>query len=263
MVLKNFHTHTNYCDGRNTAEEMIEAAISLGFTALGFSGHAYTDFDGSYCMTREGTAQYFDEINALKEKYKGKINVYCGTEQDLLSLPPEHDFDFTLGSVHYIQAGGKYWNVDSSADEQLRCAGECFGGDLMAYCEEYFRLVGSVIETTHADFIGHFDLVSKFNEGDKLFDSHNPRYVKAWQEAADRLCKAGVPFEINTGAIARKLRTEPYPTLEMAEFIHQRGGTFLINSDCHYRERLIIGLKEAAEAYSAFRLIDFEELIRK
>lgn len=45
MELKNFHTHTTYCDGKNTAEEMILAAINQGFTALGFSGHSHTSID--------------------------------------------------------------------------------------------------------------------------------------------------------------------------------------------------------------------------
>ena len=38
--LQNLHTHTTYCDGKNTAEEMVQKAIELGFRSLGFSGHA-------------------------------------------------------------------------------------------------------------------------------------------------------------------------------------------------------------------------------
>ena len=28
----NFHTHTTYCDGKETAEQMVQAAIAKGFT---------------------------------------------------------------------------------------------------------------------------------------------------------------------------------------------------------------------------------------
>ena len=42
---RNYHTHTDFCDGQNTPEEMAEAAAKKGFPALGFSGHSYTDFD--------------------------------------------------------------------------------------------------------------------------------------------------------------------------------------------------------------------------
>ena len=40
----NFHTHTTYCDGKETAEQMVQAAIAKGFTRLGFSGHGFNDF---------------------------------------------------------------------------------------------------------------------------------------------------------------------------------------------------------------------------
>ena len=39
-MLQNLHTHSTFCDGKNTPREMIEAAIALGFNSLGFSGHA-------------------------------------------------------------------------------------------------------------------------------------------------------------------------------------------------------------------------------
>ena len=36
----NYHTHTKYCDGKNTPDEMVQRAIELGFTHLGFSEHS-------------------------------------------------------------------------------------------------------------------------------------------------------------------------------------------------------------------------------
>ena len=42
MIKANFHTHTTYCDGKNTPEEMVQAAIALGMTAIGFSGHSHS-----------------------------------------------------------------------------------------------------------------------------------------------------------------------------------------------------------------------------
>ena len=43
MLRANYHTHTVMCDGSNTAEEMVQQAISLGFEHLGFSGHMDPD----------------------------------------------------------------------------------------------------------------------------------------------------------------------------------------------------------------------------
>ena len=47
MVFSTFHNHTTYCDGSNTAEEMVQAAVAAGCPAFGFSGHSYTWFDES------------------------------------------------------------------------------------------------------------------------------------------------------------------------------------------------------------------------
>ena len=51
MIRTDLHVHTTYCDGKNTPEEVVLSAIEKGVERLGFSGHAYTSFDESYCMS--------------------------------------------------------------------------------------------------------------------------------------------------------------------------------------------------------------------
>ena len=82
MTLEDLHTHTRYCDGKNTPEEMVKAAIEKGLTRIGFSGHSYTFFDERYCMSIPNVIRYIAEINGLKESYRGKIEILCGVEQD-------------------------------------------------------------------------------------------------------------------------------------------------------------------------------------
>ncbi len=76
------HMHTTYCDGKNSAEEMVLAAIDKGLRTVGLSGHAFTRFDTSYCMSEKTTAVYIEEVNALKVKYADRIRVLLGTELD-------------------------------------------------------------------------------------------------------------------------------------------------------------------------------------
>ena len=82
----NFHTHTTYCDGKETAEQMVQAAIAKGFTRLGFSGHGFNDFRPEdqevWCMRPEDVPKYQAEVRALAEKYQDKIEILCGVEQD-------------------------------------------------------------------------------------------------------------------------------------------------------------------------------------
>ena len=66
----NFHTHSNYCDGKHNLEQMVKKAVEMGIRQLGFSSHGYTAFDESYCMSREKTLHYRKEIAYLKEAKK-------------------------------------------------------------------------------------------------------------------------------------------------------------------------------------------------
>jgi histidinol-phosphatase (PHP family) len=264
MELKNFHTHTTYCDGKNTAEEMILAAVNQGFTALGFSGHSHTSIDPSYCMTTADTRRYIDEIKALRKKYADKIRIYIGLEADLYTDETDlSEFDYTIGSVHYVEVGGVYIPVDESpAQHQTDYVNKYFGGSFISFSQAYYENVAKLGEKINPSFVGHFDLVTKFNENDCLFSTKDPRYIEAWQAAADELLKLNVPFEINTGAIARKCRVTPYPALEIAEYITERGGEFILSSDCHDADFLSCGFDECPERYSNCRIVDFEERLK-
>ena len=55
MINSDFHTHSTYCDGKLSLEEMTEAAILKKMDAIGFSGHSHTSFDETYCMSTEDT----------------------------------------------------------------------------------------------------------------------------------------------------------------------------------------------------------------
>ena len=236
--MRDYHVHTTFSDGKSTPEEVVRAAIAMGLTELGFSDHAYTGFDRSCCIPEERIEEYKRTISALKEKYRGQIRILCGIEQDYYSETDTAGYDYVIGSVHYVKAGDCFLSVDDTQQIQQSAVETWFGGDYYAFAERYFELVADVVEKTHADIIGHFDLVSKFNEKFPRFDEGHPRYVRAWQQAADRLIPYGKPFEINTGAISRGYRTSPYPSREMIDYIRQRGGTFLLSSDSHRADTL-------------------------
>lgn len=87
MIKTNFHTHTIYCDGKDTPEALVISAIEKGFSAIGFSGHSYFEIDKSYSMNAESEKMYFSDILSLKSKYKDKIEIFCGIEQDFYSAP--------------------------------------------------------------------------------------------------------------------------------------------------------------------------------
>ena len=68
MIFSDIHVHTTYCDGKNSAEETVLAALEKNFVSIGFSGHSYTSFDSGWCMSEEGTEKYIGE-NGWKIKF--------------------------------------------------------------------------------------------------------------------------------------------------------------------------------------------------
>ena len=107
MIPSNYHTHTHFCDGKHSPEEVVRAAISLGCPELGFSGHAYTDFDTGYCMSPESAEEYKAEIRRLQKKYADQIKILLGVEQDYFSNESTDDYDYVIGSTHYIYVDGE------------------------------------------------------------------------------------------------------------------------------------------------------------
>lgn len=248
----NFHTHTTYCDGKESVEEMVQAAIAKGFVRLGFSGHGFNDFrpedQDIWCMRPEDVPLYQAEVRALAEKYQDKIEILCGVEQDACSTAPTEGFDYVIGSVHYVEKDGCYFCVDESPQELERAIREGFGGDVYALTKRFFELEAEVVARTNASFIGHFDLVTKFNEGNRFFNPMDARYRTAALSAMDALLETGKPFEINTGGMYRGLRTEPYPSLQLLRDLKERNGEILLSSDSHDGQSLGFRFAEVAEA---------------
>ena len=233
MIYGDYHLHTTFCDGKSSAEEMVLSAINKGLTRMGFSIHS-EGFDSFPPMHRnpEIMTAYRAEIARLKEAYRDRIEILCGVESDFYFPVNKSDFDYTVGSVHYLNTPDGLTPVDWKPHLLLDAAEKYYGGDFMQIAKEYFATVSRLGEI-HPDIIGHFDLISKYNEGDKLFDSNDPRYLEAAFDAVDALLPLGVPFEINTGAISRGYRTHPYPAEPILQYILAHGGKVMLNSDSH------------------------------
>ena len=242
--MRDFHTHTYLSDAKNSPEEMVISAIEKGMDMLGFSEHSYTFFDEECSIKKGSENEYIKETYALKEKYKDKITVLCGIEQDYYSGIPTHNFDYVIGSVHYIEKEGSYFPLDIDSKTLLELTNKYYDGDIYSMCEEYFDMVSKIPEVTKADIIGHFDLICKLNEKENLFDESHPRYVAAYKKAIDKLIPYGIPFEINTGAISRGYKTVPYPKCEIISYIKEKDGKFILNSDSHSCDTLCFNFDE-------------------
>lgn len=245
MIRSNFHTHTLYCDGGDPIFAVAEAAVAQGLDALGFSAHSTTFFDLAYCISEADLPHYIDNVHTLQEKYRGKLEIYLGVEDEFHGERPTFERDYTIGSVHYVLSGGTYYPVDESEEDLKKAVREAFGGDFYALTRQYFGYAAQVFERTKCDFVGHFDLVAKYNYGH--FDEEDPRYLGPAMEALEHLCKQGAVFEINTGAMARGARKIPYPTPTLLKAMHEFGAPIVLSSDCHDKNKLLYAFDTATE----------------
>ncbi|MFO7838071.1 MAG: DNA polymerase/3'-5' exonuclease PolX, partial [Desulfosalsimonadaceae bacterium] len=106
------HMHTNYTDGRNSLEEMAEAAEECGYEYIAITDHSrqVTVAGG---MDEKELRRQMEAIDRLNEKLTG-ITVLKGIEVDIradgsLDLPDSvlRELDLTVCSVHYHQRLGR------------------------------------------------------------------------------------------------------------------------------------------------------------
>ncbi len=242
MIRCDFHMHTTFCDGKNTAEEMVLAAIQKGMTCIGISTHAMLQTQYSVEEMTRRLEAYRTEMARLKEKYAGQIELYCGVELELdMNMPIDlEQYDYVIGSLHDLYRDGKPIYVDYSPEYWERVVDEYYGGDSLSFVEDYYENLARLADRK-IDIIGHFDLCTKFNRDGRLFDENDPRYLCAAYRAADALLPLGIPFEINMGAIARGYQDHPYPNTKILEYIVKNGGRVMLSSDAHSAENIAFG----------------------
>jgi len=236
-----YHTHSTYCDGKNSLSEMASTAFSMGLDSLGFSCHSYLENDEG-CILPHRTELYKSEIRELQKAYHNKgLEIFLGIEQDACSERIKiNDYDYIIGSVHNVVQGDDRIVIDSKKSFHANLQ-KYFGGDAVALSVEYYRVAEKLYELTDCDIVGHIDLITKFNEDGCLFDERDSRYENAALSAIEALAKRDLIFEINTGAIPRGYRSMPYPSKRLLSMIREVGGKITFSSDCHDAQFLIYG----------------------
>ena len=262
MIKQNLHTHSIYCDGKDTIEAMALEAINKGFNVLGFSGHGNCRNVDDYSMDENNTKKYIEDVLAVKEKYQDQINIFLGVEQDVLGQRfKKHDpYDYIIGSVHFVKAGDKYLAVDFSSDVTKEIVE--YYGSFLNYAKSYFEEVKKIANMDEVDIVGHVDLLTKFNENEEFIKFDDPDYLKLAYNCIDQLLEKNKIFEVNTGAIARGQRKTPYPHKTLLKYIYDHGGKICLNSDCHNKEMLDCYYQESLELIQSCGFTTMMELTK-
>jgi DNA polymerase (family X) len=99
------HVHSTYSDGTGTLEEMIEAAVRLGYKYVGISDHSKSAFYARG-LSESDIARQHEELAGVQKRFP-QIRIFKGIESDILvdgSLDYDRStlagFDFVIGSIH-------------------------------------------------------------------------------------------------------------------------------------------------------------------
>lgn len=265
--LTTYHSHCNYCDGRASAAEFAEAALSAGFSAYGFSSHAPLPFDTQWTLKADRVNDYLTEIAALKEIYKGRIELYVGMEIDYFDderNPANAYFqafplDYRIGSIHLIRTSDDVIiDIDTTPEKFAALLENRFHGDLKDLVTRYFDTSMRMVELGGFDFVGHCDKVSHnaalINPG----ITAEPWFMQKITDYFSLLAERGIMVEINTKAYARKGIF--FPHVRHFRQLKELRIPVVVNSDAHQLHLINSGRNEALQALREVGIMTVMEL---
>ncbi len=247
MGWRNYHTHSDFSDGKMPPEAYIIEAIKRGMDAIGFSEHATLPFESSWTMKPEKLPEYLQTMADLKEKYREKIEVLSALEVDYIPKkisPDDPEFmslelDYRIGSVHFIGEFdfGTQWAIDSSDHEKfLHGLREIYDGDVNNVITLYYSLMREMLNDHSPDILAHIELIC-MNAG-RYFSVEDEWYRRELSMTLEAVKASGVILELNTGGIARGRHSDFYLRQQPLEEACAMGIPVLISADAHHPDQL-------------------------
>ena len=266
MNLTNYHSHTPYCDGRSNIEEFIATALFWGFSSYGVSPHSPIPYTSSCNMLRERVDEYILEMDMLKKKYEGEIEIYTGMEIDYLgkewnaansyfqTLP----LDYRIASVHFIpNQEGEYHDIDGSASKFVALVDKHYKGDIKYVVESYFENMINMIDLGGFDFVGHPDKVSMNASAYSPTITESKWYKDLIQDYFRFIAHKGAVLEVNTKAYSKS--SFLFPNVQHFKTLKELNIPLVVNSDAHVPSLMKSGFKET---YALLKEIGFRSTMQ-
>ena len=254
MITADLHTHTRYSHGKNTVRDMFAAGRERGIALHGFSEHSPRPT--GYDYPREyrdhlirAYPDYVREVLALQEQYPGQV--LLGMEVDWLEAEAgfiraairAYDFDYLLGSVHFVGTWGYDFNADDWKDfSPDQCA---------AHYEGYFRALAGMAASRLFNIAAHPDLI-------KIFSIETFRQWLTQHDGLDLVREslvairdAGMSMEISSAGL-RKPCKEIYPGPEIMRLAAELRVPVVFGSDAHQAAEMGFAFDELARYAASF-----------
>lgn len=245
-----YHTHSDFCDGKASMEEVCKEAIRLNMSALAFTSHAPVPFANNYSLRFEQLMNYRQQFDRMKSLYGNQIDLFIGLEADY--IPGETvsfyewrkllKLDFILGSVHLVKdpLSGQKWFIDGAPENYERGLAEVYKGDIKRGVTDYFNQVRQMIRIERPDIIGHIDKI-KMNNRDRYFSIKDDWYLNDFYHTLDVVKEVGGVVEINSRGIYRGKYHQCFPHINGIQRCLQLDIPLTLASDSHQPDELTNG----------------------
>lgn len=251
-MLTDYHLHLRPDDLDASVDEYFSeanlqryrtAASERGIAELGVSEHVYRFEQALDVWSHPLWLQYaHDDLDAYCAFVREETDLRLGVEADFVpgredrmaNLLEARDFDYVIGSVHFVGQVAvdddeySVWDSGRSAEQ---------------IWQRYFQTIGEAARSGLFDVLAHPDLVKVWGAERPLPQGDLRRY---YELAIDGIADSGIAVEVSTAGL-RKRAQEIYPAPAFLEMCLQAGAPIALSSDAHRPEDIGADYERALE----------------
>jgi histidinol-phosphatase (PHP family) len=247
-VLTDYHLHLRPDEGGTTFERFFttenvaryrDAATAAGIEELGVSEHVYRFRQAldlwSHPLWLENANDDLDAYCEFVRSTDLRLGIECdfvpGTEERTEELLAARDFDYVVGSVHFVGEG------DAAVDHDGFDVWEGDAGPEEIWAR-YFDHFNRCARSGLFDILAHPDLVKVWGRDRRPLPEGDLR--RFYEPAVEAIVEGGSAVELSTAGL-RKPVGELYPARAFAELVVEAGVPFALSSDAHVPEQVGFG----------------------
>lgn len=245
------HSHTQFCDGHASMEEMAESAVKSGMLVYGFSPHSPLCIPSPCNMSADDVPTYFEEVRRIAARFP-QTRFLAGMEIDYLNDdwgPATPYFqglglDYSIGSIHFILSqNGEYVDIDGKFENFKRRMSDHFCNDIEYVVDAYYAQSRHMLAAGGFDILGHFDKVGQNASYYAPGIEDSSFYKSLIENYISQIINSGVIVEINTKA--RTAHGRFFPDFKWLPALIDGDVKIVVNSDAHSPELVNASRDEA------------------